>query len=68
MPVRGRHQREAEARLAMIGQNADILAGRAGLPARPTGRPGDHDQPYDDIPDAIDEAAAEFTPAECWLT
>lgn len=29
MPFRGRHQQEAEARLAMIGINADVLSGRA---------------------------------------
>lgn len=28
MPVRGRHQREAEARLQLIGHNADVFAGR----------------------------------------
>ncbi len=28
LPVRGRHQQEAEARLAMIGRNADVLSGR----------------------------------------
>jgi hypothetical protein len=28
LPVRGRHQLEAEARAAMVGRNADVLAGR----------------------------------------
>jgi len=34
MPVRGRHQQEAEARLELIGHNADVLAGRK-LPPLP---------------------------------
>jgi len=33
MPVRGRHQLEAEARMALVGRNADILAGRVEAPA-----------------------------------
>lgn len=32
MPVRGRHQREAEARLELIGHNADVFAGRKAPP------------------------------------
>jgi hypothetical protein len=28
LPFRGRHQAEAEQRMAMIGNNADVLAGR----------------------------------------
>ncbi len=28
LPIRGRHQQEAEQRLALIGQNTDVLAGR----------------------------------------
>lgn len=33
MPVRGRHQQEAEARMALIGRNADVFAGRVSVPS-----------------------------------
>jgi hypothetical protein len=33
MPVRGRHQQEAEARMALIGRNADVFAGRVAVPS-----------------------------------
>jgi hypothetical protein len=33
MPVRGRHQLEAEARMALIGRNADVFAGRVAVPS-----------------------------------
>jgi len=70
MPFRGRHQQEAEQRLALIGRNADVLSGRLS-PAKElpldnvtvSDGDGEIDTFDDDIPDAIDEAAMAFTPA-----
>jgi hypothetical protein len=65
LPVRGRHQREAEARMELLGHNADVLraamaagfsngAPGAAVPALAAGAESH------DLPNAVDRAAAEY--------
>jgi len=50
LPIRGRHQQEAEQRLALIGQNTDVLAGRVKVD-----RTGGRDVPEGTIDDLYSE-------------
>jgi len=63
MPIRGRHQQEAEQRLALIGRNTDVLAGRVRAD-----RTGGRDVPEGTIDDLYsderEEAEAQETVAE----
>jgi len=54
MPIRGRHQMEAEQRLALIGNNTDVMAGRVERPDLTDGDAADlgelaNDKPADDF-------------------
>jgi hypothetical protein len=59
MPMRGRHQEEAKARLALIGHNYDVQNGRAVEAVVAAEAEAD-----DDVPDAIDVLANEFSTEE----
>jgi len=55
LPIRGRHQQEAEQRLALIGHNADVLSRKTKVVDTV-----EQDDEVDDVPDAMDVAAEAY--------
>lgn len=55
LPIRGRHQQEAEQRLALIGNNASVLSRKGAVAAE-----AETEEADDDVPDAMDVAAEAY--------